>query len=118
MPERRSEARVSADHDLLVRIDEQVKNLHTTFKAHADKTESKIDDLARQKADKTEIQEIKHMLEEKLPKESFDSVLKPITDKQGDQEARIRQLERVAYRLGGVWILVQLSFNLWITFWK
>jgi hypothetical protein len=104
----------STDHDLLVRIDEQLIHLTATVNAGAAKTESRLDELAREKADKAEIQEIKRMLEEKLPKDSFESVVAPLYEKQRDQEGRIRKMEKIGWFAIGGGFVVQMLFNAWI----
>lgn len=104
------ERRNASDHDLLVRIDEKLISLTNSVKENTEKTEAKLDRLWTEKADKNEIAEIKQLLEEKLPKESFDSVQSPIKDHEG----RIRQLERIAYRAGGAFLLAQTAFNIWL----
>lgn len=104
----------SSDHDLLVRIDEQLIHLTATVNAGTAKTESRLDKLAQEKADKAEIQEIKKMLEEKLPKDSFESVLNPLYDKQRDHENRLRKTEQVMFKAVGAWVVLQTLFNGWI----
>lgn len=110
MPERRRPIPPSPDHDLLVRIDEQVKNLIMTVKEQAGKTEAKIDRLAAEKADRVEIQEIKKILEDKLPQ----GTLAPLLDRTGDHETRVRYLEKVVFKFIGAAFMGQLIFNAWI----
>lgn len=112
--ERRRQAAPSPDHDLLVRIDEQVKNLISTVKEQAGKTEAKIDRLALEKADRVEIQEIKHLLETKLPQGTFESTLAPLAAKMDDHESRVRYLEKVVFRFVGAMGLGQIAFNAWV----
>lgn len=116
-PQPRQQRRASdkaTDHDLLVRIDEKLINLITSFENQSDKTDAKIEQLVKDKADREEIKEIKQILEDKLPKESFENYFSPVTLMQKDHEARIRQLEKLGLRLGGAWILVQVIFNAWV----
>lgn len=107
------ERRVNPDHDLLVRIDEKLLNLIGAFKDNAERTDAKIDKLVVEKADKAEIQAIRMMLEEKLPRESFHSTQETMND----HETRLRHVERVWFRLGGALALAQVAFNFWLS-WK
>lgn len=102
------------DHDLLVRIDEQLIHLTATVMSNATRTDERLERLAMEKADKAEIGEIKKMLEDKLPKDSFEHNFHPLSDKHKDHEARIRKIEVITYKAIGAWIVIQTAFNGWI----
>jgi hypothetical protein len=112
--DRRRQPAPSPDHDLLVRIDEQVKYLTATVKEHSNKTEAKIDKLAEEKADRAEIQEIKKLLEDKLPAGTFESTFQNITSKTEDHETRMRYMEKVVFRGIGAALMAQALFNAWV----
>lgn len=111
--DRRRQPAPSPDHDLLVRIDEKLINLITTVTINAEKTDAKIDKLVMDKADRAELHAIRTLLEEKVPKGSFDNN----QEKLNDHEVRLRHMERLALRLGGALITAQVLFNLWVS-WK
>ncbi len=55
-----SSIKSSEDHDLLIRLSEQIKQLSNDVKELKDGTSKRIDDLERDKADKKEFEELKN----------------------------------------------------------
>lgn len=98
----------TSDHDLLVRVEERLINLTNLFTEHASESKARLDYLAKTKADKSEIGDLKTIMVTSL-------------DFKPDHEERIRKLERFAYLgLGGV-IVMQLIFDVVLllrTLWK
>lgn len=96
------------DHDLLIRVDENVKNLTLEIKALKDDTVGRLSDVEASKLDRNDFEDFKRSLADQMAKElatlnaEDDRIEKAIGTLKEDHEIRMRSVERFVYIAIGV----------------
>lgn len=102
------------DHDLLIRVDENVKNLAIEMKNLKDDTIGRVSRVEVSKLDRDDFEDFKQTLALEMAKEyanikTADEVLnKSLKELKDDHETRMRALERFVYIAIGVITVVDL----------
>lgn len=91
------------DHDLLIRLDENVRNLTHEVKKLGDDTIQRINTIEKGKLDVTDFETFKANLAKEMAKASLDG-----TNRNDDLEKRMRAAERFIYIAMGVIIIVDI----------
>jgi hypothetical protein len=114
MPDTIRKNQMDNDHDLLIRLDENMRNLTHEVKKLGDDTIQRINIIEKDKVDVSDFEDFKKNLAKEIATaisagdKTHDAMSKSIGDIKIDLEIRMRAVERFMYIAMGVTIVVDI----------